>query len=306
MPPPPKADDDTVAVAAPAKLNLYLHIVGRRDDGYHLLDSLIAFADLCDMVRARPAAGLGLDVTGPFAGGLEGGSGNVVLTAAERLFDAARCRRGAHITLEKNIPVAAGLGGGSADAAAALVALDRLWGLGLSQARLTEIAAGIGADVAVCVASRSAFVAGIGADLTPVSLPPAWVVIANPGRPLATAEIFKAFDGAFAGPARFGDVAADVAGDVAALVEMLRRRENQLTPAAAAMAPEITELVAALAALPGCELARMSGSGASCFALFEAEARARDGAGRLSRDHPGWWAAPARLIEGRQGLTSQD
>ncbi|MEE8516678.1 MAG: 4-(cytidine 5'-diphospho)-2-C-methyl-D-erythritol kinase [Alphaproteobacteria bacterium] len=290
----------SVTVAAPAKLNLYLHVLGRRDDGYHLLDSLIVFADLHDVVRAAPAGALTLDVTGPFAPALEGAPGNLILTAAERLSSAAGCREGAHITLVKNIPVAAGLGGGSADAAAALMALDQLWGLGLGAAGLADIAAGIGADVPVCLESRSAFAGGIGGELTPARLPPLWLVIANPGRPVATADVFGAFDGPFGSPARF----TDVAEDVGALAALLRRRENQLTPAAAAMVPDIADLAAQLTALPGCELARMSGSGASCFGLFTHEAQARDGAGRLDRGHPGWWAASARLTEGRGGLTS--
>ncbi len=290
----------SVTVAAPAKLNLYLHVLGRRDDGYHLLDSLIAFADLHDVVRAAPAGALTLDVTGPFAPALKGAPGNLVLGAAERLGAAAGCRDGAHITLEKNIPVAAGLGGGSADAAAALLALDRLWGLGLGAAGLADIAAGIGADVPVCLESHSAFVGGIGAELTPMSLPPAWLVIANPGRALATGDVFRAFDGPFGARQRF----TDEPEDAAQLAAELRGRENQLTPAAQAMAPEIADLVAQLTALPGCEFSAMSGSGASCFGLFEAEAQARDGAARLDRGHPGWWAAAARLIEGRATLIS--
>ncbi len=291
-------------LAAPAKLNLYLHVTGRRDDGYHLLDSLIVFADLHDVVSAAPADGLGLDVSGPFAAALatalEDAPGNLVLDAAQRLGAAAGCRQGAHITLEKNIPVAAGLGGGSADAAAALMALDRLWGLGLGTAGLGDIAAELGADVPVCLESRSAFAGGIGGELTPASVGAPWLVIANPGRALATADVFGAFHGPFGRPARF----TDEPKDAAQLAALLRGSENQLTPAAVAMAPDIAELAAALAALAGCELARMSGSGASCFGLFATDAQARDGAARLTRDHPGWWAAAARLIEGRGGLIS--
>ena len=291
---------NSVSVAAPAKLNLYLHVTGRRDDGYHLLDSLIAFADLHDVVRAVPAGALTLEVTGPFAPALKGAPGNLVLDAAQRLGEAAGCPDGAHIILEKNIPVAAGLGGGSADAAAALLALDQLWGLGLGAAGLGGIAAGLGADVPVCLESRSAFAGGIGGELTPANLPAVWLVIANPGRALATGDVFGAFDGPFGARQRF----TDVAEDAAALAAKLQGRENQLTPAAAAMAPEIAQLTAALTALAGCELARMSGSGASCFGLFTNEAQARDGAARLIHDHPGWWAAAARLIEGRGGLIS--
>ncbi len=291
---------NSITIAAPAKLNLYLHVLGRRDDGYHLLDSLIGFADLHDVVRAAPGISLSLDVTGPFAPALKGAPGNLVLTAAERLGEAVGCAKGAHLTLEKNIPVAAGLGGGSADAAATLLGLDRLWGLGLGTARLTEIAAGIGADVPVCLESRSAFAGGIGGELLPVSLPETWVVIANPGVALATADVFRAFDGPNGSPARFTDAPQDAQH----LAALLRESENQLTPAALAMAPEIAELGAALSALTGCELARMSGSGASCFGLFADEAKAKDGAAMLIHDHPGWWAVPARLTDGRAALTS--
>ena len=176
---------------APAKVNLFLHVLGRRPDGYHLLDSLAVFPGAADMVRAAPAAALTLTVEGRFAGGLEGE--NLVLRAAQALAEAAGGARGANLVLEKELPVASGIGGGSADAAATLRLLNRLWELALPASALHTLALGLGADVPVCLLSEPARMGGIGELLgvAPI-LPACGMVLVNPGASVSTAEVFRA------------------------------------------------------------------------------------------------------------------
>lgn len=298
--------DDTraaVRVFAPAKINLTLHVRGQRADGYHLLDSLVVFAGVGDEVAARRADGLALTVTGPFAAALSDGGGENLVLRAARLLAAAGGGgrpRGAEIALEKNLPVASGIGGGSSDAVAALTACARLWdddlarlaGADLTDARL---AANLGADVPVCLRRRPTFMRGIGEDLVPAAaLPPAWFVLANPGRPLATKAVFQALGGRFSAP----PPAEAFAGlrDAAALAAALRTGGNDLAAPAAALMPEIPAMLEQLAATPGCLLARMSGSGPTCFGLYGSASAAADAAARLAAARPGWWVAPAPLL----------
>ncbi|MCH8098023.1 MAG: 4-(cytidine 5'-diphospho)-2-C-methyl-D-erythritol kinase [Proteobacteria bacterium] len=288
-----------MAVAAPAKINLYLHLLGRRDDGYHLLDSLIVFLDFADTVSVRLADGLSLGLSGPSAPALEGTGDNLVLDAARALAEAGGCKAGAAIELTKRVPVAAGLGGGSADAAATLLALSTLWRLDLPHARLAEIALGLGADVPVCLDSRPAFVGGIGEELEPApSLPPVWVTLVNPGKALATKDVFAAHGGGFTRPGRFNASLKDAG----ALANQLRPLGNGLTAAALRLAPGIGEVLEAIEATEGCLLARMSGSGATCFGLYNDEAGATAAAGAIRRAHPDWRLEVARLIAGRDDL----
>ena len=259
---------------APAKVNLYLHIVGRRADGLHLLESLVAFADAGDALRAERADRLSLEAAGPFAGSLAGEADNLVLRAARALAPG----RGARLVLEKNLPVAAGLGGGSADAAAALRLLSRLWGV---EADLEALAAGLGADVPVCLAGATCGMAGIGEGLTPL---PDWPVppllLANPGVALPTPAVFGARRGPFRRSRPWPRTMAELAGCA-----------NDLTEAAISLAPGIADTLAALEALDGALFARMSGSGATCFAAF-ANRAARDRAREALRaQQPGWWVA---------------
>ena len=185
-----------MSMPAPAKINLYLHVTGRRADGYHELDSLVVFADLGDTVTVAPDHGLRLTIDGPFASALPAGGDNLVLRAARALADAAGVEAKAAIGLTKRLPVAAGLGGGSADAAAALGALAALWGIEAGSEMLEDFARGLGADVPACLGGRPAFVGGIGEALSPAPpLPPAWVVLANCGRALSTAAVFAAYAG---------------------------------------------------------------------------------------------------------------
>lgn len=270
---------------APAKVNLTLHVTGRRSDGYHLLDSLVAFAGVGDRVSARPADSVSLAIEGPFAVGLDSGADNLVLRAARALAP----DRGAAIGLTKSLPVASGIGGGSADAAATLRVLSRLWGLPLPPA---DRLAALGADVPVCLAGRPRRMRGIGERLDDVAaLPPAWLVLANPGVPVPTPAVFAALtrrDGATM-PERLPDWAD--AGDLA---RFLVTQRNDLETPAITIAPVIGQVLTALGATVGCLIARMSGSGATCFGLYATEAQARHAARALLR--PGWWVVAAPLL----------
>ncbi len=278
---------------APAKINLYLHVVGRRDDGYHLLDSLIAFAGVHDVVKVAPADELALDVTGPFAPALPAADDNLVLRAARALRDAAGVKAGARIKLEKLLPVASGIGGGSSDAAAVLAALARLWAIDAAAVDVAALALGLGADVPVCVKGYAAFVGGIGEDIARApALPPAWLVLVNPGTALSTTAVFKARTGGFGGAGRFDESPATAA----VLAEILRTRGNDLTEAAVGLAPAVGEALAALDSSKGALLARMSGSGATCFGLFAEAGAAAAAAALIGRDHPGWWVRATPLI----------
>lgn len=284
---------DTVVVTAPAKINLYLHVTGRRDDGYHELDSLVAFADVHDTVAVAPNATLGLTIDGPFAEALSDEDDNLVLQAARALADRAGVSNGAAIRLTKRLPVASGIGGGSADAAAALRALTALWSLDIAETALMDIGLGLGADVPICLAGHAAFVGGIGEriDRAP-ALPAAGIVLANPLQPLATPSVFKARTGPFSTAGRFERPPAD-AEDLAAL---LGERRNDLSAAAVSLCPAIGVVLDRLAACPEVRLARMSGSGATCFALFDTVEAANAQAGVLTRETPDWWVASGRLL----------
>lgn len=282
-----------IRVEAPAKLNLYLHVTGRRDDGYHELDSLVSFAALADRLEIAPAEALCLTVTGPFAPAL-GTADNLAARAAAALADRLGRPAGVRIALEKRIPVAAGLGGGSADAAAVLRGLARLWRLDAEHAcALQETALALGADVPVCLASGATYMAGIGEVLSaPPRLPPCAALLVNAGVPVPTGAVFAARRGPFSDPARFDESPADAP----ALAALLRARRNDLEQPALAQAPVIGHVLARLDAAPGCLLARMSGSGGTCFGLFEDEATAAGAAGAIARDHPNWWLHPTRLV----------
>ena len=269
---------------APAKINLYLRIVGQRADGYHLLDSLVVFAGVGDRLSVAPAAELSLTLAGPFGGALAAEPDNLVLRAARALAAQAGIAPRAGLMLEKHLPVASGIGGGSADAAAAIRLLCRFWNLTPPRAALADIAARLGADVPVCLAGQPARMGGIGEVLEPApGLPSYGMVLVNPGLALSTVAVFRARTGAFSAPAalpeRWHDAADMAAG--------LSRLGNDLEPPAIAHCPDIVKVLAAIAAVPGCRLARMSGSGATCFGLFDDADAAQRAANGLAR--PGWW-----------------
>ena len=288
---------DALRVAAPAKLNLYLHVVGRRDDGYHLLDSLAAFAAIGDELIFAPAADLSLVIDGPFARDLAADDSNLVLRAARALAAEAGRRPAAAIRLTKRLPVASGIGGGSADAAATLRGLDRLWGTDLPQVQLARIALALGADVPVCLAGVPSFFGGIGEEIALAGpLPPAHLVLVNPGAPLATATVFRVraagpMSGRYSEPGRWtGGVA-----DAVALAGMLAKRRNDLTEAAIGLLPEIADVMATLERQPACLLARLSGSGATCFGLFADGGEARGAAAAIASARPAWWVVATHL-----------
>jgi 4-diphosphocytidyl-2-C-methyl-D-erythritol kinase len=289
----PEPGDTIVAVEAPAKINLYLHVTARRSDGYHVLDSLVVFAGVVDTVVAEPADEITLDSEGPFAAALGAAAGNLALKAARLLAARAGVTEGARLTLVKRLPVAAGIGGGSADAAATLNALARLWKLKLPQDELHTIAAALGADVPICLHRRPAFIGGIGEMIEDAPLlPDAGFLLVNPRIALATQSVFKNFTGPRSAAARFREAPRD-AGALAAILES---RRNDLTQAAVALVPEIGTVLAALARLKGARLARMSGSGSTCFALFEDLATAEAAARELAPQFPGWWVQSAPLL----------
>ena len=287
--------------AAPAKLNLYLHVTGKRADGYHQLDSLAVFAGRHDTVVVAPADDLTLSVDGPFAPALHAAmeGDNIVLRAARALASAALVPPRAAITLTKNLPVAAGIGGGSADAAATLGLLAQLWGSSLGEDAMGALALSLGADVPVCRFGRASFMGGIGETLDPApALPPTALVLVNPNRPLATKDVFRARDQPFSRPGRFSAAPADTA----ALAALLRERKNDLEAPAIRLMPVVGEVLAALARQKGCLLARMSGSGATCFGLFAGDAEAAEAAASIRRAEPGWWADASRLVTDTRAL----
>jgi 4-diphosphocytidyl-2-C-methyl-D-erythritol kinase len=282
--------DRANAEYAPAKINLHLHVVGRRADGYHLLDSLVVFAGIGDRLTVSPSDRLTLSLTGPFAAGLAAEADNLVLRAARALAGRAGVQAGAALTLEKNLPIASGIGGGSADAAAALRLLSRFWGLdsGLPE----QLAARLGADVPVCVLGAPALMSGIGEILAPApALPDVGIVLVNPGVAVSTPSVFRVRTGEFSDPARFPDHGWPDAGSLA--TSLLATR-NDLEPPARLLSPVIGDVLDALAAIPGCVLARMSGSGATCFGLFATPQAAETAARMISRD--GWWVWGGRLF----------
>lgn len=272
-----------VAEFAPAKVNLTLHVTGQRADGYHLLDSLVVFADVGDRVSLRAAEGLDLRITGPQAGALPVSDDNLVLRAARLMGGQAA------ITLEKALPVASGIGGGSADAAATLRALVRL-GRALPDAAQVLT---LGADVPVCLRGEAVRMQGVGEVLSPVpELPEAWLVLVNPGVGVATPQVFRGL------ACKDNPPMPDLPPlpSAAALAAFLGQMRNDMEAPALALAPVIGTVKSALAAQPGCLLARMSGSGATCFGLFADSAAASAAAQAVQAAQPGWWVAPARML----------
>jgi 4-diphosphocytidyl-2-C-methyl-D-erythritol kinase len=275
---------------ARAKVNLWLNVVGRRADGYHLLDSLIAFTDLADEIEAVPSDGLTLSVDGPLAAAIaEEGDNNLVLKVARLLADRAGVAPRVALRLTKRIPVAAGLGGGSADAAATLQALIDLWRVALPVEELFDLAARLGADVPMCFAGRAALASGVGERLAPApALPPCAILLVNPRVTLPTPDVFKARRGAFSESRRLHPW-TDLASFAAALAE----RGNDLTDAAIALRPVVADVLAFLRKGDGALHVGMSGSGATCFALYQSVELAKRAAARLPTS---WWRHAGNLV----------
>jgi 4-diphosphocytidyl-2-C-methyl-D-erythritol kinase len=280
---------------ARAKVNLTLRVVGRRVDGYHELESLVAFADCADRLSLTPGPGLDLTTIGPLAGACGEITNNLVLKAARLLGERVPDLKVGSFTLDKVLPVAAGIGGGSADAAAALRLLAQLNGLALDDIRLREVALLTGADVPVCLASRPCDMTGVGETLLPLSLPKLPCVMVNPRVAVATKDVFSAL-GLRNGELLVGtsDILQapawpEAGASVEDWVDALAESSNDLEAPAMRIQPVISEVIAALNAANGAWLARMSGSGATCFAIFENTAEAQRAAQKIQIDHPQWW-----------------
>lgn len=283
----------TVRVVAPAKINLFLHVGERRPDGFHELQSLIGFTEAGDQLEISPSAELSLAVTGPFASALPASDDNLVLKAARALRQQSRRTDGAAIVLTKNLPVASGIGGGSADAGAALRGLGRLWGLNLPQEQLLNLAAELGSDVPVCLLSRPCWVEGRGETLSEVPpLPRMPAVLVNPGVGVSTPAVFGLLN------ARSGTARSRPTKPLESLWDVigyLGDAGNDLEPPACQLAPAIQEVLNAFDREPGCALAAMSGSGATCFALFHDPDFAQGAASRIAQDHRSWWVSLTRF-----------
>jgi 4-diphosphocytidyl-2-C-methyl-D-erythritol kinase len=269
-------------------------VTGRRADGYHLLDSLVAFVDIGDRLRALPATSLSLTVDGPEAADLAAvGHDNLVLRAARLLADRAAISAGATLHLDKHLPIAAGIGGGSTDAAATLRVLRQLWRISLDDEALYALGPSLGADVPACLYGRAVWVGGIGERLEPAGpLPEAGILLVNPRRALPTPAVFAARRGPFAHVGRF----APMPGDTPGLARALAPRRNDLTEAAIGLVPEIAAVLARLGHLPGSPLARMSGAGATCFALFADRAGAEEARAMVAAAEPRWWCAAGGFV----------
>jgi 4-diphosphocytidyl-2-C-methyl-D-erythritol kinase len=284
-----------------AKVNLSLRVIGRRTDGYHDLESVVAFADCADRLTLEPGSELRLTTTGPLATACGETADNLVLKAARLLAEAVPNLKLGAFSLEKVLPVAAGIGGGSADAAAALRLLARLNGLSLADPRLRQVALATGADVPVCLLSQACDMTGVGEQLLPLKLPSMPCVMVNPRVPVATKDVFQAL-GLRNGELRVGvtDVLEAPAwpeegATIADWVDVLATVPNDLEAPAIRIERMIGDVLQALRAAAGVKLARMSGSGATCFAIFGAPAEAHAGAEQIRRDHPGWWVHAGTL-----------
>lgn len=283
-----------VVVGAPAKITLYLHVTGRRDDGYHLLESLVAFTEAGDCLHVAPGEALEITLGGPFGTELAelAPEDNLVLRAAGALARRAGVEPNAAIHLQKNLPVAAGIGGGSSDAAAALKAFVALLHLDISEDALKGLALTLGADVPVCLEGRPAWMSGVGEVIEPVAggLPRLPLLLVNPGLPVSTPAVFKHYAQTRAGrsyDALLGSLPA--LKSPGALIDFLGQTHNALTESAIAVAPSIAGVLDRLNRLDGVCITRLCGSGGTCYALFEDMDACHDAALALQGEHPDWW-----------------
>ena len=288
-----------LSVFAPAKINLYLHVTDKLANGYHSLDSLISFADIGDDIIIEPAKNFQFEITGPFSGALKGNdisaepdSSNLAVKAVWALSRLTEKAPALHMRLVKNLPLGAGIGGGSADAAAALWGLLEYWGLPKNLSGLDDLMLKLGADVPACFACEPCRVQGIGEVLDNApTLPEVPVVLVYPGKPCHTAKIFNHMKTSFSLPVTLPEVITSF--DM--LCDVLSHTTNDLTQAALDSVPDIKNVLQSLDAQSGCGLSRMSGSGSSCFGLFEDEQTAETAALKLAEKNPDWWVKPSWL-----------
>ncbi|MGZ9097456.1 MAG: 4-(cytidine 5'-diphospho)-2-C-methyl-D-erythritol kinase [Micavibrio sp.] len=288
-----------ITVFAPAKINLYLHVARLREDGYHDIDSLAVFADIGDRILIEPANDFTLLINGPFAGAFTAketdsspSSSNLVTRAVWEIARAARRDPKFRITLTKNLPLASGLGGGSSDAAATIWGLMNLWSIPITTPLLPELMADLGADIPACLRCAPVQMSGIGdiLDLAP-DLPEIPVVLVNPGKHCPTAGVFRRF----IGPMRGEVTIPEHLSSYDALIDFLTRRDNDLTPAATELVPDISQILNAFAEQKNCGLSRMTGSGATVFGLFEHMEDAKESAEAISLANPRWWVRVGTL-----------
>lgn len=288
-------------IIARAKINLFLHIIGKRKDGYHLLNSLFVFTAFGDEIIITPADSLKLTIDGPYASFLSDVSleKNLIFRAGVLLKKHVRVQHGAHIHLTKNIPVAAGLGGGSSDAAAVLRGLNILWKLQLNTAQLSSIGLTLGADVPACLYQKTALISGIGENIHPVTLPfePTVILLVNPKIPLSTISVFQQYHQShhdFSSPIHPDQLT--IQKTTLAFHTLLSQLHNDLELPAISLIPEISDLLSCLKKQPNCALARMSGSGPTCFALFGDLASAKSALSQLEVKYTNYWFKLTRII----------
>ncbi|WP_370673704.1 4-(cytidine 5'-diphospho)-2-C-methyl-D-erythritol kinase [Pleomorphomonas sp. PLEO] len=279
-----------VVEQARAKINLALHVIGRRPDGYHDLDMLVTFADVGDTVTLAPGDEDRFDIGGPMASDLSAGADNLVLRALRGFRELSGCKDPIAVHLDKRLPIASGIGGGSADAAAALRGLCRLYSLSTDDPAVTALALSLGADVPMCLDGRPAHVAGVGERITPTAGRLAFgLLLVNPRVGVSTLATFRALERRDNPPLPALPAFATLA-DLATF--LARETRNDLEPPAKAIAPVIGDVLAAVGGLPGVQLARMSGSGATCFGLFDDRATAEAAGEQLAAERANWWVAP--------------
>ncbi|MBX2831849.1 MAG: 4-(cytidine 5'-diphospho)-2-C-methyl-D-erythritol kinase [Rhodospirillales bacterium] len=290
----------TYSEQAPAKINLFLHVTGKRDDGYHLLESLVCFTSVGDVLTGelREDGVITLNITGPMGKALthEDTNDNLVMQAARMLQNETGTDLGADLTLDKRLPVASGIGGGSADAAAAIRLLCDMWKLDLDHQALSRIALSLGADVPVCLHGQTCLMSGIGDELTDLAdLPPIPMLLINPGKAVSTPEIFKAREDEAFSQSGLWDTRQQF-NSGAALADALSECGNDLTLSATSILPEICDVLNALAREEGCLLARMSGSGATCFGIYDTSEQAEQAANAIAQSYPDWWISATETL----------
>jgi 4-diphosphocytidyl-2-C-methyl-D-erythritol kinase len=288
----PRKSPGNITFFAPAKINLYLHVTAKRNDGYHLIESLVAFANCGDQISAVPSGELKLTIEGQFSGDLSPNSDNLVIKAALMLAKFAGIKATGDITLTKNLPVASGIGGGSADAAATLCALIELWNISISTRNLFALAEKLGADVPVCLKGVPSIITGIGDEIIPApKLPKLWLVLVNPNISVSTANVFSKHQEKFSLTQPF----TAKSQSVEKLANVLSNYRNDLTTAAKLVAPIIKDVLEAAEATENQLLTRLSGSGATCFSLFKTKNAADTAVKQLLTKHPLWWIKAASI-----------
>jgi len=286
-----RSPSKVISMAAPAKINLYLNIMGKLNETYHELDSLVGFATYGDKVFVRDCEDFRLEISGPFSQMLPPEKNNLVIKAAKELARETNYARGAYIKLVKNLPISSGIGGGSADAAATLKALNRLWGIKLKKEDLMTVGLKLGSDVPVCVKGKPARIGGRGEKIFSFEgFPKCGILLVNPRVPIPTIDVFKTFQGKYSNYVEIPKI-----NDIEALIEFLSTQKNDLQETSVKIAPVLQVILNILSDEPNCRLARVSGSGATCFGIFNDEHSAALSARAISSRFKEWWLKPTQL-----------